>query len=106
MKNKDVAIALSLLPTGWFGAHKYYVGKKKTALLYLLFVWTMIPIVKSVFDGIFLLYISDDEFVKRHSTKEEYNDYLNNKLIGQGIINQYYDERKEEPTKSQDIQDE
>ncbi len=86
MKNRDIAIMLCFLPTGWFGVHKYYVGKKRTAILYAVFIWTLIPIVKSVFDGIILLLMDDEKFMKKHHTKEEYDEYVREELKKHGII--------------------
>ena len=102
MKNKDIAIMLSLLPTGWFGAHKYYVGKKRTAALYTIFIWTMIPIIKSVFDGIILLRIDNEKFVRKYSTKEEYDEYIKTELQKQGIISP--DEEDAEDKNEMDIE--
>jgi len=86
MKNKDIAVMLSFLPTGWFGAHKYYVGKKKTTILYIVFIWTLIPIIKSVFDGVILLLMDEKKFMKKHHTKEEYDEYVRKELEKHGLI--------------------
>lgn len=37
---------------GWLGTHKFYAGKIKTEILYLLFSWTGIPAVIGVIDAI------------------------------------------------------
>lgn len=38
-----VVYVLIMLFLGGFGCHKFYVGRKTTGILYLIFVWTLIP---------------------------------------------------------------
>jgi TM2 domain-containing membrane protein YozV len=48
---KDPTIALLLcLFLGGIGAHKFYLGQPGTGLLYLLFSWTFIPVIISIFE--------------------------------------------------------
>lgn len=37
---------------GWFGAHKFYIGKTTAGILYLVFCWTFIPAILSLIDFI------------------------------------------------------
>jgi TM2 domain-containing membrane protein YozV len=49
--NKYLYIILAVF-LGSFGAHKFYAGKKKTGILYLVFFWTFIPEILALFDVI------------------------------------------------------
>ena len=52
-KNLVVAMLLALL-LGGFGAHKLYLGHKWEGLGYLLFSWTLLPVVFSIIDLFFI----------------------------------------------------
>ncbi|MFN5514488.1 MAG: TM2 domain-containing protein [Cyanobacteriota bacterium] len=66
MKNKLVAILLALF-VGGFGIHKFYLGNNFAGILYLLFCWTGIPLIISIFDLIGLVLISDQAFDARYN---------------------------------------
>lgn len=51
MKSKTTAGILALL-LGGIGIHRFYLGEGSKGLLYLLFCWTLIPLVVSIFDAI------------------------------------------------------
>lgn len=70
-----ITIILAPSPLGWFGAHKYYVGKKKVAALYALFFWTMIPPVLSVIDTTLLIYRGEEYFLEEYGTKKDMQKY-------------------------------
>ena len=57
-KNKVVAFALAWL-LGGLGAHKFYLERNTQGVLYLLFCWTLIPVVLAFIEG--LIYITMDE---------------------------------------------
>lgn len=61
MKNKNVAILLTFF-LGSLGIHKFYLGNNFAGVLYLVFSWTFIPALLSVFDFIGLLLMSDQAF--------------------------------------------
>ena len=65
MKNRIVAILLAIF-LGWLGIHKFYLDKNKQGILYLIFCWTGIPLLISLFDAIVLLITSDDDFNKKY----------------------------------------
>ena len=67
MKNKTIAFFLSLI-WGSFGAHKFYLGDKQKGLLYLVFFWTYIPLVLSIFEAIKIFKMTDDEFYVYQNT--------------------------------------
>lgn len=100
MKNKEVALILALLPTGWFGAHHLYVGNKKRTILYTLFIWTTIPIILSFIDAIILSRMSDERFIKKHSSQETYLKYIHNQqkqLFNSELENNTGEKRESEP---------
>lgn len=65
-KNKLVAIILTLV-FGAFGIHKFYLGKIRSGVLYLLFSWTFIPLLLALFDLIVLLTYSKQNFNKKYN---------------------------------------
>lgn len=51
-EQKNMFIAAMLAFTlGWLGAHKFYLGKMKSGMLYLIFFWTFIPFFISIVEG-------------------------------------------------------
>lgn len=68
MKNK-LAAALLAIFLGDFGAHKFYLGKPGTGLIYLLFFWTGIPAVIGIIEGILYLLSSEEEFQRKHGKR-------------------------------------
>ncbi|MBW6454551.1 MAG: NINE protein [Trueperaceae bacterium] len=64
-KNRMTAGLLSLL-LGGIGAHKFYLGSWGWGLVYLVFVWTYIPVIVGVVEGIILLSMSDEQFHERY----------------------------------------
>lgn len=63
---KRVTAAILALLLGGFGAHKFYLGKIFIGLLYLLFCWTFIPALIAIFEGIYYLTQTDEEFDRRN----------------------------------------
>ena len=63
-KSKGVAILLALF-LGGFGIHKFYLNQVFWGILYLLFCWTFIPAVISLFEVIILLFMNESEFNRR-----------------------------------------
>jgi len=51
---------------GGFGAHKFYLGRIGMGIVYLLLCWTFIPALLGVIEGVLLLVMSDEEFVRRY----------------------------------------
>lgn len=70
-----VAILLAPSPLGWFGAHKYYVGKKKSAVMYALLVITFISPLLAVLDGFILMYKGREDFLEKYGTEEDMTEY-------------------------------
>jgi len=63
-----LAAALFALFLGGLGIHKFYLGQTAWGVAYLLLSWTCIPIIVGVIEGILLLVMSDEEFVKKYGT--------------------------------------
>lgn len=63
-KSKVTAGVLALL-LGGLGVHKFYVGAWGWGLVYLLFVWTYIPAILGLVEGIRYLTLSNDEFNRK-----------------------------------------
>jgi len=68
-KSRGVAILLSLL-FGGIGAHKFYVDKPRSGILYLLFCWTFIPSIFGVIEAIQYGSMRNDDFQQRYKTKK------------------------------------
>lgn len=64
-KSRMTAGILALL-LGGLGAHKFYLGKGGTGILYLIFCWTFIPAFIGFIEGIIYLVSSDDVFAIKH----------------------------------------
>lgn len=68
MKNRGVAVALALF-LGSVGIHKFYLGRIGQGFLYVLFIWTFIPIILSFIDAVRLSFMSEDKFQKLYCVK-------------------------------------
>ena len=63
-KSKGVAIILALF-LGGLGIHKFYLDQILWGIIYLLFCWTFIPLIISIFEVIILLFMNESEFNRR-----------------------------------------
>ncbi len=63
-KSKTTAAILALF-LGGLGIHKFYLGKSAQGILYLLFIWTFIPAIIALIDGIRYLVMSEDNFQEK-----------------------------------------
>jgi TM2 domain-containing membrane protein YozV len=68
-KSKVTAGLLALL-VGGLGIHKFYLGAWGWGLLYILFIWTFIPLIASFIEGIVLLVMSDEAFDNAYNLRE------------------------------------
>ncbi|SFJ02037.1 GYF domain-containing protein [Planctomicrobium piriforme] len=67
-KDKMVAALLALL-LGGLGIHRFYLGNPALGLIYLLFCWTFIPAIISLFEAIFFLCMSTSEFDAHYNVR-------------------------------------
>ncbi len=65
-KNQPTALILAIL-LGFIGIHKFYLRKIKSGILYLLFSWTFIPTLLTIFDVIGLAFKSKEKFDKKYN---------------------------------------
>lgn len=64
-KNK-VAAGIFAILLGWFGLHKYYLGRIGQGLLYTLFFWTGIPALLGLIEGIVYLTMDEERFWEKY----------------------------------------
>ena len=57
-----ITAALLAIFLGGLGIHKFYLGQNGAGIIYLLFCWTLVPLILSVIDFIVLVTMSDDSF--------------------------------------------
>lgn len=65
-KNR-VTAALFAFFVGGLGAHKFYLGQTKMGIVYVLFCWTLIPMILGLVEGIIYLTKSDAEFERKYA---------------------------------------
>ena len=63
-----VTAGILALVLGGLGAHKFYLGKYLQGILYITFVWTFIPVILALIEGIQYLRKSDEEFQRKYAT--------------------------------------
>jgi len=66
VKDRTVAIVLAFF-LGSFGGHKFYLGNNLAGVLYLLFSWTLIPLLIAFFDFLGLLLMSEQAFQAQYN---------------------------------------
>jgi TM2 domain-containing membrane protein YozV len=69
MKNKWFAILLCFF-LGWLGLHHFYLNNKGRGMFYLVFCWTGLPLVFSLFDFLGLLFTGDNAFNIKYNHME------------------------------------
>ncbi len=67
-RSKLLAVVFAVF-LGWFGAHKFYLGKTRAGIFYLLFFWSGIPLFLSLIDALILLFKPDHEFGQNNIAK-------------------------------------
>ena len=78
MKSRIVAAVLAFF-LGGLGVHKFYLNKNGKGFLYLIFCWTYVPAIISLFEGIGYLLQSDAEFQEKHCPQaNQGQQYYNN----------------------------
>ena len=62
----NVAAGLLALFLGGLGAHKFYMKKPGMGILYLVFVWTYIPAIVGLVEGIIYLTMDENSFNEKY----------------------------------------
>lgn len=63
-RTKSAAVLWCLF-FGGVGAHKFYLGRTTSGIVYLLLCWTFLPAIASIFETFYLLVMSPEEFDRR-----------------------------------------
>ena len=66
MKNKSTATLLAFF-LGGFGAHRFYLDRTASGVLYLIFCWTFIPALIAFVEFIIYLTMSEDAFNQKYN---------------------------------------
>ncbi len=69
-KSKVTAGILALL-LGGLGIHKFYLGAWGWGIVYILLIWTYIPMIMGLIEGIRYLTLSDEEFERKAAENKE-----------------------------------
>ena len=67
MRSRGIAILLALF-LGWFGAHKFYLGRPVQGVFYFLFAETGLPWIIAIFEAIRYIFMTDCEFDMEYNT--------------------------------------
>jgi Predicted membrane protein len=62
-----VAAGVLALAFGFFGAHKFYLGRPVIGVVYILFIWTLIPPLIALLEGLLYLNSDDASFARRYA---------------------------------------
>ncbi|WP_415324609.1 TM2 domain-containing protein [Chryseobacterium sp. MMS23-Vi53] len=68
MKSKSTTAILALF-LGGLGIHRFYLGQNIAGLLYLVFCWTFIPALISIFDFFIFIFMSESRFNIKYNLK-------------------------------------
>lgn len=80
MKNKTTAALLALL-FGYFGIHKFYLGKGGQGILYILLLFVFgLSIILGLIDAIMLFSMTEDDFNIRYNGGKNYNSLAVNNI--------------------------
>ncbi len=66
VSDKKIMAGVLAIFLGGFGAHKFYLGKWKNGLLYLIFCWTMIPGLVGLVEGLRYLFMKNENFYNQY----------------------------------------
>ena len=76
MISKENILIITLLPSGWFGLHHYFLKNKLIMIFYILFIWTGIPILFSYINAIKFYRMNEKSYIKRYGSNEDYEKYV------------------------------
>jgi len=69
MKKKTTAGILAIL-LGGLGIHKFYLGTWGWGIIYILFVWTYVPAIVALIEGITILTMPEGRFNEKYNSRE------------------------------------
>ena len=64
-KNRTTAALLGIF-LGGFGFHKFYLGQPVLGIIYLVLVWTWLPVIAGFLEGLYYLTLSDTQFAEKY----------------------------------------
>ena len=67
-KINKTALLLLTFSLGAFGTHKFYLARYVQGFLYMLFSWTLIPFIASLFDALVYVFTSEEKLNARYKT--------------------------------------
>lgn len=67
MQKKKTTAGILAIVLGGIGIHKFYLGTWGWGILYIVFVWTYIPAIVGLIEGIMILNMSNDEFNTKYN---------------------------------------
>ena len=67
-------------PLGIFGPHHYYVEAKKRVILYVLFCWSLLPLLLCTVDAWILIRRGREEFIEKHGDEKDLEEYYAEQL--------------------------
>jgi TM2 domain-containing membrane protein YozV/RNA polymerase subunit RPABC4/transcription elongation factor Spt4 len=62
-----VAAGLLAILGGGLGLHRFYLGQPVWGIVYILLIWTGIPVLLGLIEGIYFLIIHEDEFQRKNA---------------------------------------
>ena len=65
-RRSKLAAGLFGIFLGGLGIHKFYLGQWVWGIIYIVFVWTYVPAIVGLIEGIVYLCMSDEEFAMRY----------------------------------------
>ena len=103
-KNKTTAGLLAIF-LGGFGIHKFYLGKIAQGIIYLFFVWTMIPQIIGLIEGIVYLVMSQQKFDEKYNSFERVKVKKENPVYETSKEKEPIMDEVEEPVKAEDFEE-
>lgn len=61
VKDRRAAYIIALF-AGWLGIHKFYLGRVFWGIVYLLFSWTVVPLILSIIETFLYFFMTEEEF--------------------------------------------
>ena len=83
MKKRDKMTAAKVaLIFGGLGGHKFYLGRWFLGFLYLIFFFTLIPIILGMFEGMAYAAMSEEEFQRKYVIRRGFTSRKLSEIFG------------------------